>query len=68
MTPELNADIARWRQSAIDGTLTLADMKLAIAALRGGRISAAIASATSKTKKAPMQVQSADDLLSELGD
>jgi hypothetical protein len=66
MTPELNSQIAIWRQHAADGTLTLDEMREAIKALRGGRASAAIASATSKTKKAPMVVASADDLLGEL--
>jgi hypothetical protein len=66
MTPELNAQIAVWRQAAIDNTLTLDQMKQAIVALRGGRVSAAIASSTSKAKKAPMQVQDSDSLMDEL--
>ena len=66
MTPELNQKVAEWRQKSVDGTLSLEDMKEAIQALRGGRVSAAIASAGSKAKKAPMVVQSADDLLGEL--
>lgn len=68
MTPELNAKIAIWRQKQAEGTLTLDEMREAIIALRGGRVSASIASATSKAKKAPVVAPSADDLLSELGD
>ncbi len=63
MTSEINAKVALWRQEQPEGTLTLEEMKEAIMLLRGGRVSAAIASATSRAKKAPMQVQSADDLL-----
>ena len=66
MTPELNAKVAEWRQKSVEGTLSLEDMKEAIQALRGGRVSAAIASSTSRAKKAPIVVQSADDLLGEL--
>jgi len=68
MTPEINQKVAEWRQKQADGTLTPEEMKEAIQLLRGGRMSAAIASATSKSKKAPMVVPSADDLLSELGE
>ena len=66
MTPELNQKIAAWRQKAVDGTLTLEEMKEAIVALQAGRVSASIASATSKSKKAPMNVPSADSLMDEL--
>ena len=50
---ELNSKIATWRQKAADGTLSLEEMKEAIQALRGGRVSAAVASEKSKAKKAP---------------
>lgn len=67
-SPELNAKIALWRQQAIDGTLTQEDLREAIAALRGDRKGAAIASEKSKTKKAAASkpAPSADDLLNEL--
>jgi hypothetical protein len=66
MTPELNAKIAIWRQKALDGTLALDEMKEAISALRQGRVSAGIASATSRAKKAKVEVPSAADLLTEM--
>jgi hypothetical protein len=66
MTPELNAKIAIWRQKAIDGTLTIEEMKEAISALRQGRVSAGIASATSRAKKAKVEVPSAANLLAEM--
>jgi hypothetical protein len=68
-SPELNAKISLWRQQAIDGTLSQSDLREAIAALRGDRKSAAVASEKSKTKKAAAAkpAPSADDLLDELG-
>ncbi len=51
-SPELNAKIAMWRQSALDGTLSQDDLREAIAALRGDRKSAAVASEKSKRSKA----------------
>lgn len=65
---ELNSKIARWREKSLDGSLTLEEMKEAIVALRGGRVSAAIASGTSRAKKAAaaVPVQDSDDLLDEL--
>jgi hypothetical protein len=68
MTPEINAKVAIWRQRAIDGTLTLEEMKEAILVLRGGRVSAAATSESSRRKKAKVEVPSADDLLNELGE
>jgi hypothetical protein len=64
--PELNAKISVWRQAAIDGTLSQADLKEAIEALRGDRRSAAVASDKSRKAKAIKEIPSADDLLSEL--
>ena len=68
MTPELNAKISVWRQAAIEGTLSQDDLREAIAALRGDRRGAAVASEKSKTKKAIREIPSADDLLSEIGE
>lgn len=68
MTPELNAKISVWRQSALEGTLSQDDLREAIAALRGDRRGAAVASEKSKTKKAIREIPSADDLLSEIGE
>lgn len=66
MTPELNYKIAQWRQKQADGTLTLDDMREAIREMRAGRASAAVASASSKTRKTPVVAPSSDDLLREL--
>ena len=63
---ELNSKIAVWREKQAAGTLTLEEMKEAIQALRGGRVSAAIASSVSKAKKAPVVIPASDDLLDEL--
>jgi hypothetical protein len=67
MTPELNAKIAIWRQKALDGTLTIEEMKDAIQALRQGRVSAAHASETARRSRAKAEIPSANDLLDELG-
>jgi len=66
-TPELDAQIAIWRQKALDDTMTPAEYKLAIDALREGRMSAARASDAARRKKARAVVPEADDLLAELG-
>jgi len=63
---ELNMKIAAWRQAALDGTLTVADLTEAIEALRGDRKSAAVASDTSRRAKAVKAIPSADDLLAAL--
>jgi hypothetical protein len=68
MNPELANKIAIWRQAALDGTLSVEDTREAILALRAGRVSASIASDTSRAKKAKVAIPSAEDLLSELGD
>jgi len=67
MTPETIAKIAAWRQAAIEGTLTIEQMKEAVAVLRQDRVGASIASDKSRSKKAKSVVPSADDLLAELG-
>ncbi len=66
MTPELQSQIAIWRQKEADGTMTLEDYRLAVRALREDRQSAATASAT-KRAKAKAAIPNANDLLSELG-
>lgn len=67
MSPELNSRIQIWRQRSRDGTLTEADMAEAVAALRGERRSAAIASDTARRKSAKAAVPDADSMLRELG-
>ena len=66
MQEDLNRKIAYWRQRSAEGQLTVEEMKEAIIALRGGRVSAAIASGNSRAKKSPVIVQDSDDLLNEL--
>jgi len=66
MTPELLSKIAGWRAKEAAGTLTIDDMKLAIAAMREGRLNAAAASDGAKRKKARAVIKSADQLLDEL--
>lgn len=66
-SPELQAKIAIWRQKAIDGTISVEEMKEAILALRAGRVSAAHASDNARRKTAKVEIPTADDLLAELG-
>lgn len=63
---ELQTKIAAWRQRAAEGTMTLEDMKEAVAYIRAGRMSAQAASAASKRKKAIAEIPHASDMLSEL--
>lgn len=65
-SPEIQGNIAVWRQKAIEGTLTDEELRQAILIMREGRIGASIASDASKTKKAKAIIPSAADLLSEL--
>lgn len=67
-SPELQSKIATWRQRAIEGTLTLEEMKEAITAMRQDRVGASYASegAATKRKAAKAAIPNADDLLSEL--
>lgn len=66
MSPELQSKISIWRQRAIDGTLTEADLTEAIRALRQDRVGASVASEKSRRAKAKAEIPSADDLLAEL--
>jgi len=66
-SPEVQSKISIWRQKALEGTLTLEEMKEAIVILRGGRVSAAHASEGARRKTAKAAIPSADDLLAELG-
>lgn len=67
MSPELASRIQIWRQRARDNTLTEADMAEAVAALRGDRQGAAIASDTSRRKSAKAAIPDAESMLAELG-
>ncbi len=66
-SPELQAKISIWRTKALDGTITMDEMREAIAALRQGRVSAAHASEGARRKTAKVAIPAADDLLAELG-
>jgi len=63
ISPELQSRVQVWRQKANAGTLSIDEMREAIAALRGGRLAAANAT---KTTRAKGPAKSADDLLTEL--
>jgi len=63
ISPELQSRVQVWRQKANAGTLSIDEMREAIAALRGGRLAAAN---TAKTPRAKGPAKSADDLLTEL--
>lgn len=64
-SPELTNQIAVWRQKATAGTLSIEEMKQAIAALRAGNRSAASSPKRGSTStKGP--ARSAGDLLDEL--
>lgn len=64
---DLLAKIAVWREKARQGTLTADEQREAIAALRQDRKSAAVASETSRRKKAVAVVPDAKALLADLG-
>ena len=65
-SPELQAQIALWRQKAADGSMSLDDWKVVVIALRGGRLAAAASSTSGTRKRAMKEIQRADDLLGEL--
>ena len=62
ISPELSTKIQNWRQKSNAGTLSIDEMREAIAALRMGRANAAN---TTKTTRAKVPA-SVDDLLTEL--
>lgn len=63
---EIQTKIVVWRAKAAEGTLSDDEMRQAIVIMREGRISASIASETSRAKKVKNVVPNADDLMSEL--
>jgi len=66
LSPTVASKLAIWRQKAVDNTLSREEMKEAILLLRGDRRSAAVASVTSKAKKAKVEIPDGDDLLKDL--
>jgi hypothetical protein len=66
INPELQQQIAIWRQKCADNTITQEEMRAAVIHLRAGRVAAAAASTASRVKRAVAEVPKADDLLAEL--
>lgn len=68
---ETQARIAVWRQKCLEGTITLEEMREAVAIMRGDRRNAAQANASgtsgARRAKAKAVIPSADDMLDELG-
>ena len=67
MSPEMKSRIAILQQKAIDGTLTLDEMREGIQLMRADRVAGASASDSSRRAKAKAVIKSADELLDELG-
>ena len=70
MSEVIAEKIQLWRQKAADGTITLDEMREAIAAIRKERVNAQERSTVSKTRKAKKEANAnvnSDDLLGELG-
>ena len=71
MSSIVNQNIQLWRQKSRDGTITVAEMREAVQAMRAERVGAAGVSAASKEKKATTAAKKApidsDSLLGELG-
>lgn len=62
----LSVKIEEWRRQATEGTLSIEDMREAVEAIRNGRTSAAARSATSRAKKAPVDVSALENELDGL--
>lgn len=67
MTFDLNSKVAEWRAKAARGELTIDEMRDAIAHMRQGSKSAAVASDKARKSKAVAAIPDADSLLAELG-
>lgn len=71
MSDVINEKIQEWRRKCADGTITLDEMREAIAAIRKERVNAQETSTKSKAKKADAKAKAqpinSDDLLGELG-
>lgn len=67
----INEKIQEWRRKSADGSITLEEMREAIAAIRKERVNAQETSTKSKAKKAEAKAKAqpinSDDLLGELG-
>jgi cytochrome c-type biogenesis protein CcmH/NrfG len=79
MSEVIASKLQEWRQKSADGTITLEEMREAIAAIRKERVNAQEKSTTSRTRKAKADASSggttssksapidSDSLLGELG-
>lgn len=71
MSEVINNQIQLWRQKCADGSITLDEMREAIAAIRKERVNAQETSTKSKARKAAVKKAAepidSDDLLGELG-
>lgn len=67
MQPETQGRLAILRAKAVDGTLTLEEMKEAVVMMRGDRASSVRNSDSSRKAKVKAAIPSADAMLNELG-
>jgi hypothetical protein len=67
MTPELQQRLINLRGKAVDGSLSIEEMKEAVRLMRGDRASAVKNSDSSRRKMAKAEIPDADSLLDELG-
>lgn len=71
MSEIIQTSVQVWRQRSREGTLTVAEMRVAIDAIRQERLGQGAVSAEAKVKKATVakkkEAINSDDLLSELG-
>jgi len=63
---ELQTKFAEWRRRAAEGTLSIDEMKEAIALVRQGRMAASAAAASTKRTAAKKVIPNAAELLDEL--
>jgi hypothetical protein len=70
MSDIINEKIQEWRRKSADGSITLDEMREAIAAIRKERVAASETSSKSRVKKATAkanEVIDSDSMLGELG-
>lgn len=68
ITPDIQAKIAIFRQKCADDTITIEELKEALALMREGRLAAARTSDSAKRTKAKATILNADEMLKELGE
>lgn len=71
MSETIISNVQLWRQKSRDGTITLEEMREAIAAIRKERVEASVTSKTAKTRTATAKAKAApidsEAMLEELG-